>query len=143
MFTEVLDDIKKDTETLIDNSEEMLIEKKIARIDREWMIESQQYQLKGNKSSTYHPESSNGIIEGVGGVFAIVFGIVWVIGAASMGAPGIFPLFGLVFIGIAIFQMMANSNTIDSYQSAKSRYLSERSRLLSELEENKNKITLQ
>ncbi len=43
MFTEVLGEIKKDTETLIDNSEEILIEKKIARLDREWMIESQQY----------------------------------------------------------------------------------------------------
>jgi hypothetical protein len=41
---------------------------------------------------------------GIGSAAAVIFGIVWVIAAASMGAPGIFPLFGVIFIVIGIVQ---------------------------------------
>lgn len=39
----------------------------------------------------------------IGGIVAAVFGVFWTISAASMGAPGIFVLFGIVFVlaGIA------------------------------------------
>ena len=39
----------------------------------------------------------------VGGIAAVIFGIFWTIQASSMGAPGIFPVFGIVFclVGIA------------------------------------------
>lgn len=33
-----------------------------------------------------------------GSVIAVVFGIFWTLGAAGMGAPGIFPAFGILFI---------------------------------------------
>ena len=39
---------------------------------------------------------------GVASVFAVVFGIIWMCGAASMGAPGFFLLFGVAFIGIGV-----------------------------------------
>ena len=38
------------------------------------------------------------------GVVVAVFGIFWTIMAVSMGAPIIFPLFGLVFIALAVGQ---------------------------------------
>ena len=38
----------------------------------------------------------------IGSVIGVVFGIIWTIAAASMGAPGIFPLFGILFIIIGI-----------------------------------------
>ncbi|MFK7774703.1 MAG: hypothetical protein AB8F94_21370 [Saprospiraceae bacterium] len=144
MFTEVLEDIKKNTESLIDNSEQMLVEKKIARLDREWTLESQKYLLKGNKGENYHPESVNGFTEVAGGIFAVIFGIFWMIWTSTItgeltGIFSLFPLFGIVIIGFAIFHMMSNLNTKDSYKSAKSRYLNERNRLLSELEEYKER----
>ena len=40
----------------------------------------------------------------MGAVAAVVFGIFWTIMAVSMGAPGIFPLFGVVFIIMGIVQ---------------------------------------
>lgn len=40
----------------------------------------------------------------IGSVAAVVFGIFWTIMASGMGAPAIFPLFGLVFIGLGIAQ---------------------------------------
>ena len=41
----------------------------------------------------------------MGGISAAavgVFGVLWTVGAASMGAPVIFPLFGIVFIVVAV-----------------------------------------
>ena len=52
---------------------------------------------------------------GVGGVFAAIFGVIWMIAALSMGAPPIFPLFGLIFIGFAV------SNAIFDFKNAASK----------------------
>lgn len=38
----------------------------------------------------------------IGAVISVVFGIFWTITAASMGAPFMFPLFGILFIIIGI-----------------------------------------
>lgn len=40
----------------------------------------------------------------VGSVGVGIFGIIWTIGAASMGAPVFFVMFGIVFVGLAIVQ---------------------------------------
>ena len=45
---------------------------------------------------------------GIGAVAAIVFGVIWTIAAASMGAPFFFPLFGVVFIVVGIVQAVYN-----------------------------------
>lgn len=37
-----------------------------------------------------------------GGIIAAVFGVFWIIFAVSIGAPSIFPLFGLLFIVMAL-----------------------------------------
>ena len=44
----------------------------------------------------------------VGSVIAVIFGIFWTITAASMGAPGIFPLFGVLFVILGIVQAVYN-----------------------------------
>lgn len=45
---------------------------------------------------------------GISSLFGVVFGVIWTIGAASIGAPAFFWLFGVVFvcmgIGNAIYQ---------------------------------------
>ncbi len=40
----------------------------------------------------------------IGSIAVGVFGVFWTIGAASMGAPPFFVLFGIVFVGLAIVQ---------------------------------------
>lgn len=54
----------------------------------------------------------------LGSVFAIVFGIIWILATISAGAPFFFPLFGLCFIGMAVVQ------AVYSYKNAtgKNRY---------------------
>ena len=44
----------------------------------------------------------------VSSAVAVIFGIFWTITAASMGAPGFFPLFGVLFIIIGIIQVIYN-----------------------------------
>ena len=48
------------------------------------------------------PGRGPSMMGGVASVFAVVFGIIWMGGAASMGAPGFFLLFGVAFIGIGV-----------------------------------------
>lgn len=45
---------------------------------------------------------------GFAAVIAVIFGIFWTIMAASMGAPGFFPLFGVLFIIIGIVNAVYN-----------------------------------
>ena len=44
------------------------------------------------------------MMNGLGSLFVSVFGVIWTIAAASMGAPWFFPLFGICFVvyGIVI-----------------------------------------
>lgn len=44
----------------------------------------------------------------MGGVFALLFGIFWISTAVSMGAPAVFPLFGLLFIAIAAWTIFSS-----------------------------------
>ena len=44
----------------------------------------------------------------VGSLFAAVFGVIWTIAAASMGAPVFFCLFGVVFVILGIVQAIYN-----------------------------------
>ena len=44
----------------------------------------------------------------VAGIAAAVFGIFWTIFSINLGAPFIFPIFGIVFIGLAVFQAVYN-----------------------------------
>lgn len=55
-------------------------------------------------------------MNGISSIFAAVFGVIWTIGTVSMGAPFFFPLFGLVFIGIAVYQAMYHFKNADSPQ---------------------------
>ena len=43
-----------------------------------------------------------------GSVIVVIFGIFWTIGAASMGAPPLFPLFGVLFVIMGIVQAVYN-----------------------------------
>ena len=45
----------------------------------------------------------------IGGIVVAVFGVIWTIGAASMGAPPFFVLFGILFIIMAIAGVAYNA----------------------------------
>lgn len=43
-------------------------------------------------------------MSGIGSVVCVIFGIFWTIQASSMGAPTMFPIFGVLFVIIGIVQ---------------------------------------
>jgi len=45
---------------------------------------------------------------GIGSAVAVIFGIMWTVFAASLGAPAIFPVFGVVFVLAGIAQAVYN-----------------------------------
>ena len=58
------------------------------------------------------PGRGPSMMGGIGSIFAAVFGLIWTCGAASMGAPGFFLLFGVAFIGIGVV------NAVYSFKNA-------------------------
>ena len=58
------------------------------------------------------PGRGPSMMGGIGSIFGIVFGIIWTCGAASIGAPGFFLLFGVAFIGIGVV------NAVYSFKNA-------------------------
>lgn len=67
---------------------------------------------KQKKGYSVKPGRMRSAQSAAGGIFAVVFGIIWIIAAVSMGAPWFFPLFGIVFIATAGY------NTYISYKNA-------------------------
>ena len=53
------------------------------------------------------PGRGPSMMGGVMGIFAAVFGVIWTVSASAMGG-GLFALFGLVFIGIAVMITVYN-----------------------------------
>jgi hypothetical protein len=89
---------------------EVRYQNELARIDREWEIERQQYLVADRYGRRHIPTSGKGIGSAVVGG---VFGVIWTVMAFSItsGAPDfgpfaiaqvVFPLFGVVFILAAI-----------------------------------------
>ena len=66
----------------------------------------------------------------IGGGIAVVFGIIWMGFAAGMGAPFPFPLFGLVFIGFAIFGMINGATKASGYRDAENAFNQQRNDLI-------------
>lgn len=59
------------------------------------------------------PGRGPSMMSGFGGIFAIIFSIGWTVIAVSMGAPIIFPIFGLCFVALA------TTTTIYNFKNAK------------------------
>lgn len=54
------------------------------------------------------PGRGPSMMSGVMCIIVGVFGVIWTIGAVSMGAGPIFALFGIVFIGVAVVNAIYN-----------------------------------
>ena len=54
------------------------------------------------------PGRGPSMMGGIGSIVAVLFGVFWTIGAVSMGAPFIFPLFGVLFICMGVAQAVYN-----------------------------------
>ncbi len=103
----------------------------LEQLDREWAQRREGFMVQDKDGHRSIPHT--GISVAMGG-FAVVAGIVWMIAASAMGAPSIFVMFGLVFIGVAIVGAITSAKKAGGYQSAKAAHDARRSELLRKIE---------
>jgi hypothetical protein len=132
IYSEALDKIEKRTERISEDLETIKLQNELESLDRQWMLDRDRYQVKGQDGHFSVPGRA-GII--VGMVLAAGFGVFWTVTAVSMGAPGHFPLFGIVFVIMAIVGGIAGLNKAESYQRNRKSYEGQRKLLLQKLRE--------
>ena len=132
--TRLLEKLEKQTEEMADDLKVIRLQNELEKLDREWDREMQGFMVTGQNGERSIPSAGGSI---VGGGIAIVFGVIWMGLAGSMGAPGPFVLFGLVFIGFALFSMINGSTKAGAYQEALARMEGRRRDLIAQIEKAK------
>jgi F0F1-type ATP synthase assembly protein I len=118
-FTEQLSEINERTERIEEDLAELRSRQEVEDIDREWEHEREQYMVTNKHGHRSVPTSAGSAI---GGVVVVVFGIFWTSMASQVGAPGIFPLFGILFIVIGIATSVISFTKAQGYMTAERRY---------------------
>ncbi len=140
--TAVLEEIRETTAQLARDVAEIKSSSELEQLDKQWERQRSQHMVTGKHGQQSLPTKTGAVVLGtaMGG-----FGLLWTLfagGIVSMGigsgAPafiGIFPLFGLIFIGVAVFGAISTYNKADSYERARQRYESQRRQLYQQAEE--------
>jgi LSD1 subclass zinc finger protein len=134
-YTEVLQRLDERAEQMSESLEAIQLQNELERIDREWQIEREKYRIEGRNGSSTLPSGGGAIVAVIAGVVAVLFGVVWTNMASSMGAPGWFPFFGLIFIMAALVGVASNVMKSSSYSRAEQNYLRRREEVLRRLKE--------
>lgn len=139
-YTEHLDRIQESTEKLSSQLEELNSRQRLEAMDREWQTRQAGFMITGKHGRTFTPSSTAALAGGIG---ATAFGILWTIFAVAItsSAPDfgpfavvkiVFPLFGLVFVGMAVFGSVKTYRMAKNLEHAQQDYQVERKRLLDE-----------
>jgi hypothetical protein len=115
---------------LADQLEELRDQNELARIDREWQMEREQYLMSNRYGRRIVPTSGLGLASAIGGG---VFGLFWLIMAVTItgSAPDdgpfviakfVFPLFGVVFILVAVGWGLVCLDRARKYEEAHKAY---------------------
>ena len=134
--SKVLEKLERQTEEMSGDLKVIRLQNELEKLDREWASSREGFMVSDKNGHRSLPTSGGSL---VGGFFGIIIGIVWMVMTSSMGAPGPFPLFGLVVIGISIFGMVHGTSKANEYGSAKSVMEQQRQKLLREIEEAKRR----
>ncbi|MES2440706.1 MAG: hypothetical protein V4584_16690 [Verrucomicrobiota bacterium] len=134
--TRLLDKIERTTDRMANNLKVIELQNDLERLDREWDSQRESLLVRSKNGLVSEPTSAGSIM---GGIVAIVFGIFWMGATASMHVPGFFPLFGLLFIGFAIFNMVSGTAKAGTYKSRQDAYGIQRQRLIDRIEEERRR----
>jgi hypothetical protein len=106
------------------------IQDRIAALERQWMADREQLMVLGSHGERTEPREGGSLVQG--GVVAI-FGVLWTIIAISSGTPVFFPLFGMLFVGIAVWNIYRRMSMARDYAQRKAKYEDERAALQRQL----------
>ena len=134
--TRHLERIERTTQAMAGNLKVIELQNDLERLDREWDAERESLMIRNKDGGTSEPSAA---ASAFGGMILIVGGIVWMVFTASNGAPGIFPLFGLVIIGFGIYSIANGASKAETFNSAQSIYQQRRSRMIRDIELERNR----
>ena len=132
--TRQLDKIEKTTDHLANKIKLLELQNDLEQLDREWDTRRETLLVRGKNGHVSEPSAVGSIF---GGIVMIVFGIFWTGVTLTHGAPTFFPLFGLLFIGIAIYNMANGSVKAGNYQSEHRAHEIRRMALIKRIQEEK------
>ncbi len=118
-YTETLARIEQKTDRIAEQVEQLSHESELEKLDRQWDRRQAELLVTDKNGRTSVPSAAGAL---VGGGIAAVFGLFWTISAASMGAPVFFPLFGVLFIGMAIYIAVSGCAKAAEYSNALAAY---------------------
>lgn len=127
--TAVLDEIKETTQQIAEDVAELKNSQELRQLDDEWNSKRNQFMVSRKDGGRSLATKSDALL---GSVLAFGFGIVWVIFAASIGAPSFFLLFGVIFVGAALVGGMTTYSKAEEYSRARSDYQRRRRSILSQ-----------
>lgn len=128
--SKLLEKIGQQTDAMADDLKVIRLQNELERLDREWQVDSQRFMVADKHGNSRPPNAIGGIFVAVVGV---VFGIFWISQASRMGAPGFLPLFGLVFIGAAVFGAIRSMAKSSGMSQARNGYERRRRHLLEQI----------
>ena len=137
-FTEQLSRIEETTEALTDQLRELNSHQRLEALDRDWQSRQLSFMMTGKNGKTYAPTKTIAVASSVG---AAVFGLLWtaIAIAITASAPSfgpfivakfVFPLFGMVFVAVAIFGGIKAYRMSENLEQATRQYNKERESLL-------------
>jgi ribosomal protein S27E len=130
-YTQVLNNIDERTQRIEQDVAELKTRERIDELDRQWMLEREQYLVRGRNGNSSIPSPAVAIF---GSAVAAVFGIIWTCVAVSIGAPGLFPLFGVVFVLAALVGGGFAASKASEYKNAQEQYQRRRQALQDDLD---------
>ncbi len=119
-----------------DHTKAIHLEHELARLDREWMLERASYMVTSRYGARSIPSQGGSIVVGV---LIGAFGLVWTISAASLGAPSMFPVFGVLFILVGIGNSVHSFMKAGAYQHAEQAYQQRRAEVLAQYASARNR----
>ncbi|MFO0901532.1 MAG: hypothetical protein U0939_00950 [Pirellulales bacterium] len=111
--TEVLQRVATQVEEMADEVRKLRLETSLSRMDREWEKRREGYLVHSKNGKPHEPSE-------VGGVIAMVFGVVFAAFGIGMGGPGI--LVGLLGCGVTIVMGVLQINSAQQFRAAKRRH---------------------
>jgi len=132
----LLENLDRRTANLAESVRVLELQNELEQLDRSWDIYREGALVRGKNGHVSEPSAGSSII---GGIVMIAFGIFFAVQAGSMGAPGIFPFFGVVMVLMAVFSMVKGSARASEFSSRQQQYEFTRRRLIGDIQHTKRR----
>ena len=135
IYTEVIGEIKENTDSILDNSNTMLLEQQLERVDREWLLEREQYMVHGKNGSS-EPTSAGTTALVIVPIVMLIFGVIIISQFNSSPVrhsqgTGVPITITIAVVSIfCIASAVKNSNKVSGFSAANEKYEKRRNEIL-------------